>query len=65
MSYLLVGSYIFSLVCIIAPNGSETLANSTLLIGTNLGSVSTLLFVSELGKMNSLTTHAGPLLTAF
>ncbi|WP_060461335.1 MFS transporter [Leuconostoc mesenteroides] len=60
MSYPLVGSYIFSLVSVIAPKGSETLANSTLLIGANLGSFSTPLFLSELGKMNSLTTHAGP-----
>ncbi|WP_317286742.1 MFS transporter [Leuconostoc mesenteroides] len=65
MSYPLVGSYIFSLVSVIAPKGSETLANSTLLIGANLGSFSTPLFLSELGKMNSLTTHAGPFLTAF
>lgn len=65
MSYPLVGSYIFSLVSVIAPKGSETLANSTLLIGANLGPFSTPLFLSELGKMNSLTTHAGPFLTAF
>ncbi|QEA59758.1 MFS transporter [Leuconostoc koreense] len=65
MSYPLVGSYIFSLVSVIAPKGSETLANSTLLIGANLGSFSTPLFLSELGKMNSLTTHASPFLTAF
>ncbi|UUE18731.1 MFS transporter [Leuconostoc mesenteroides] len=65
MSYPLVGSYIFSLVSVIAPKGSETLANSILLIGANLGSFSTPLFLSELGKLNSLTTHAGPFLTAF
>lgn len=65
ISYPLVGSYIFSLVNVIAPEGSETLANSTLLIGANLGSFSTPFFLSELGKLNSLTTQAGPFLTIF
>lgn len=65
MSYPLVGSYIFSLVNVIAPEGSETLANSTLLIGANLGSFSTPFFLSGLGKLNSLTTQAGPFLTIF
>ncbi|GMA69080.1 MFS transporter [Leuconostoc litchii] len=65
MSYPLVGSYIFSLVSTIAPKGSETLANSTLLIGANLGSFSTPFFLKGLGNMNSLTTHVGPFLTLF
>lgn len=65
ISYPLVGSYIFSLVNVIAPEDSETLANSTLLIGANLGSFSTPFFLSELGKLNSLTTQAGPFLTIF
>lgn len=65
ISYPLIGSYIFSLVSVIAPEGSETLANSTILIGANLGSFATPFVLSGLGKLKSLSTKSGPFLSMF
>ncbi|MCV3296174.1 MFS transporter [Oenococcus kitaharae] len=64
-SYPLVGSYIFSLVNQIAPAGSETLANSCLLIGANMGSFATPFLLNELKRLSSLTNQAAAFLSIF
>lgn len=51
-SYPLAGTYAFNLLSKIAPAGSETLGNSVLLIGCNLGSVISPIGVRVLAKIS-------------
>ncbi|KAL3946716.1 MFS transporter, partial [Lentilactobacillus hilgardii] len=65
LSYPLVGSYAFNLLGTVAPAGSETLGNSVLLIGANIGSFVTPVALSGLSKLNDLNNQASPFASIF
>ncbi|CAK8053967.1 MFS transporter [Eupransor demetentiae] len=65
VAYPLVGSYLFSNVDNVAPEGSQNLANSAMLVGANLGATIAPSVLTMFSNLNNAHTQSAPFFTLF